>query len=132
MSYTKKLFESLNESYKDVLLSKIRFVKNLLGKGMNDENYQDMDDNQLYVILNKYREEFNNSNIEKYLVNIFIYNKDKNSATDGYLSNDNTLSYNKKDALIFNSKEEAENAKDNYIIHEDYTLIDSKVELLKL
>lgn len=132
MSDTKKLFESLNESYRDTLLSKIRFVKNLLGKGMNDENYQDMDDNQLYAILNKYKEEFNNSNIEKYLVNIFIYNKDKNSATDGYLSNDNTLSYNKKDALIFNSKEEAENAKDNYIVPEDYTLIDSKVELLKL
>ena len=130
MSETRKLFESysriLLESTREDLLSDIKFVKSLLDKDMNDENYEDKTDGQLEIILNKYKKEFNNSGIDKFVISVILYNKNTNSAKVGYISN-NDLSDTFKGATIFNSKEEAKDFLNNYKVPEGYSLENSEI-----
>lgn len=135
MSNTRQLFESykitLSESNREDALSDIAFIKHLLNKEMNEENYSDKTNEQLYMILNKYKEEYNNSK-GKFVARIVTYNITNSSGESGLLSNSGTLVYNFKEAKIFDTREDAQLAIDNYEIPEGCTLIDSKIDKLKL
>lgn len=134
MSSTRALFESfkqyLSESTREDLLLDIKFIKSLLGRNMNDENYEDKTDAQLEIILKKYKDEFNKSNIDGFLVRVTLYNKDTNSGKVGFLGNDIVVE-KQREALIFNTKEEAKQALENYEVPEDYVLVDDKIYKIK-
>lgn len=134
MSNTIKLFESfkqnLVESAREDLLLDIKFIKSLLGRNMNDENYEDKTDEQLEIILKKYKDEFNKSGIDRFITKVTIYNKDTNSGKVGFLGND-TVVEKQREALIFNTKKEAKQALENYEVPEDYVLVDDKIYKIK-
>lgn len=134
MSKTRALFESfkqhLSESTREDLLLDIKFIKSLLGRSMNDENYEDKTDTQLEIILKKYKDEFNKSNIDGFLVKVTLYNKDTNSGKIGFLGND-TVVEKQREALIFNTEKEAKQALENCEIPEDYVLVDDKIYKIK-
>lgn len=131
---THKLFESfkqyLSESTREDLLLDIKFIKSLLGRSMNDENYEDKTDAQLEIILKKYKDEFNKSNIDGFLVKVTLYNKDTNSGKIGFLGNDAVVE-KQREALIFNTEKEAKQALENCEIPEDYALVDDKIYKIK-
>ena len=134
MSNTRALFESfqenLVESVREDLLLDIKFIKSLLGRNMNDENYEDKTDAQLEIILKKYKDEFNNSGINGFLVKVTLYNKDTNSGKIGFLGNDGIVE-KQREALVFNTKKEAKQALENYEVPEDYVLVDDKIHKIK-
>lgn len=135
MSDTKKLLENYNrillESTREDTLSDIKFVKSLLGKDMNDENYENKTDIQLEIILDKYKNEFNNSGINKFTVGLVLFNINNDSGKAGFLADNNEVVERRKDALVFDSKKAAKDALDNYIIPEDYTLISNEIHRIK-
>ena len=134
MSKTRTLFENfqyyLVESVKEDLFADIKFVKSLLGRDINEENYEDKTDEQLEIILNKYKDEFNKSGINKFVAKLTIYNKDNNSGKIGFLT-DNTLVEKYRDASIFNREEDAQLAINNYKVPENYVLVDDKIYKIK-
>lgn len=134
MSKSGALFESfkqyLSESAREDLLLDIKFIKSLLGRNMNDENYEDKTDTQLEIILKKYKDEFNKSNIGRFLVKVTLYNKDTNSGKIGFLGND-TVVEKQREALIFNTEKEAKQALENYEVPEDYVLVNDKIYKIK-
>lgn len=130
-----KLFESynkhLNESNREELLSNIRHIKSLLNKDMNDENYKDKSDQQLEIILNKYKDEYNKANITNYVVQILLYNNETTSGIFGYLDNNNNVVTKYKDALIFKTRNEAQEVINNYNPPDGYIIVKIKPYKIK-
>lgn len=122
--YKNKLYENNNIDIKN----EIKFIKKLLGKSMNNDNYKDKSYKELNAILNTYKKEYMNKSYPKYIVYIMAYNKLNNYGISGWLNENNEISSNKFEARIFNSEKEAQDALNNYNI--SLKQKDSKYEIL--
>lgn len=127
------LFESIQNNLKEAaneVIANIKFVKGLLGKGLNEENYSEMDETQLYSILKKYEEEYNNSGIVNYIAYILYYNQENNAGNAGYLSA-NGVSRKKYNINVYPNEEEANKALEEYASTNNLNIEESRVEVLK-
>lgn len=122
--YKNKLYENNNIDIKN----EIKFIKKLLGKSMNNDNYKDKSYKELNAILNTYKKEYMNKSYPKYIVYIMAYNKLNNYGISRWLNENNEISSNKFEARIFNSEKEAQDALNNYNI--SLKQKDSKYEIL--
>ena len=89
------------------ILKNIDFVKYLLDKNMNIENYDNKTTTQLYNILESYKKDYNSSNKVLFRINIKIYNGNTNSVSLGYVSVCNKVTTHLYENKLFKSYADA-------------------------
>lgn len=124
MSKILKLVEVDNS---DEYLLQIEWIKSLLGEGFNRDNYKNMDFNQIYKVLENYKQKFNKSNEEVYVIYVILYSKDTNSRYSGYIVDSDEIAKNIRHATLFSSKKDAKEYFSDYTIPKDF----NNYELLK-
>lgn len=117
---------------KEDLFEEIVAVKDLLGMNINRKNYNNMNTNAMYNVLEKYKKDFNKLNKNIFLLRLTVYKYNSNKAMNCYVSKNKKPTYKWYNAMQFNSYDEAYSFLNNKLtLNNGWQLINYQIEKLK-
>lgn len=117
---------------KEDLFEEIVAVKELLGMNINRKNYNNMNTDAMFNVLEKYKKDFNKLNENIFLLKLTLYEYNSNKAMNCYVSKCKKPTDKWYNAMQFNSYDEAYSFLNNKLtLNDGWQLIDYQIQKLK-
>lgn len=117
---------------KEDLFEEIVAVKELLGMNINRKNYNNMNTDSMFNVLEKYKKDFNKLNKNIFLLKLTLYKYNSNKAMNCYVSKNKKPTDKWYNSMQFNSYDEAYSFLNNKLtLNNGWQLIDYQIQKLK-